>query len=247
MKKKYLLKALRKYNQLNIKIKNENIFDILNESVALIANVPLSNICLFQGDEMDFVANYGLKSDLNDFSTLPYKDLVINEDSFEITDIEKSNYRNFKGFVDNKIRFFASYPFYASDETLLGSINLYDYKTRTLNAEQNAFILKATHRAAQITRDRNNMQVSQLLEVLFESTNDLIVVSNREKILHINPGVSKLLGYSQEEILNSKLTNYFHPDDINSFEETIKDHRKSSRPKKLTFRLVSKSEKTHYI
>jgi PAS domain S-box-containing protein len=247
MKKKYLLKALRKYNQLNLKIKNENIFDILNESVALIANVPLSNICLYQGDEMDFVANYGLKSDQSDFSTIPYKDLVTNEGPIEITDIEQSNYRNFKGFMDNKIRFFASYPFYDTDETLLGSINLYDYKTRTLNAEQNAFILKATHRAAQITRDRNNMQVSQLLEVLFESTNDLIVVSNREKILHINPGVSKLLGYSQEEILNSKLTNYFHPDDINSFEETIKDHRKSSRPKKLTYRLVSKNKKTHYI
>lgn len=244
MKKKHLLKALRKYNQL----KNENIFDLLNESVALISDIPLSNICLFQGNEIDFIANYGLDFNLNSLSELPYKDLIVEDDLFEIKDIEQdSNYRNIAGFIDNKIRFFSIHPFYDSDGVLLGSINLYDYKTRTLNSEQKQYILKAAHRAAQIANNRRKLQVSGLLEILFESTNDLIVVSNQEKILHINPGVSKLLGYSQEEISKSKLTHYFHPDDVHSFEEIIKTHSNSSISKKLTNRLVSKSGKIHYI
>jgi len=248
MKKKHLLKALRKYNQLNVKIKNENIFDLLNESVALISDVPLSNICLFQGNEIDFVANYGLNFNLNNLSKLPYKDLIVEDSFFEIKDIEQdNNYRNFAGFIDNKIRFFAIYPFYDSEGVLLGSINLYDYKTKMLNAEQKKYILKAANRAAQIATDRRNMQVSHLLAILFESTDDLIIVSSPEEILHINPGVSKLLDYSQEEILSSDFTRYLHPNDVHSFEEIIKMHSHGSSLKKLTNRLISKSGKIHYI
>src|SRR3546814_8761992 len=91
------------------------------------------------------------------------------------------------------------------------------------------------------------MHASQLLEILFESTDDLIVVSNREKILHINPAASKLLGYSQEEILKSELTLYFHPDDVQSFEEAVKLHSKDRVLKKLTNRLISQCGNTHYI
>ncbi|TCK85121.1 PAS domain-containing hybrid sensor histidine kinase/response regulator [Albibacterium bauzanense] len=247
MKKKHLLKALRKYSQLNVKIKNENIFDLLNESVALIADVPLSNICLFQGDEMDFIANYGLKFNLNSLSQLPYRDLIVHNNFFEIKDIEASNYHNLTGFNENKICFFATHPFYDSEGSLLGTINLYDYKKRKLNVEQKQYILKAANRASQITIDRKTVQASQLLEILFESTDDLIVVSNREKILHINPAASKLLGYSQVEILKSELTRYFHPDDVQSFEEAVKLHSKGRVLKKLTNRLISKCGKTHYI
>lgn len=246
MKKKHLLKALRKYSQLNVKIKNENIFDLLNESVALIADVPLSNICLFQGDEIDFIANYGLNFNLNSLSQLPYRDLIVKDNLFEINDIEDSNY-HITGFINNKIRFFATHPFYDPEGLLLGTINLYDYKERKLKVEQKQYLLKAAHRAAQITIDRKNMQASQLLEILFESTDDLIVVSNLETILHVNPAASKLLGYSQEEILKSELTRYFHPDDVRSFEEAVKHHSKGPSLKKLTNRLISKCGKTHYI
>src|SRR5690606_26869858 len=246
MKGKRLLKALKKYSQLNVKIKNENIFDLLNESIALIAKVPLSTICLYQGNEIELIANYG---SILKYSRLPKSSYehLIKHNSLEIEDIEQDAvYREHPGFIDNKIRFYATYPFSDSDGVLLGSINLFDYRPRTLNDEQRQYILKATQRASQITIDRRNQQVSSLLEILFDSTDDLIVVSNREKILHINPGVTKLLGYNQQEILNSELTHYFHPDDVHSFEEIIKNDSNGSISKKLTNRLVSKSGKIHH-
>lgn len=248
MKKKHLLKALRKHNQLSVEIKNENTFDLLNESVALISSVPISNICLFQANEKNFIANYGIDFNLSSLSQLPYIDLAKQNGSFEIEDIEQnSSYRNIAGFKDNKIRFFASFPFYESPGILLGSINLYDYKKRTLTAEQKQYITKATKRATQIVTDRRNIQISHLMEILFESTDDLIIVSSPGKTLHVNPAFSKLLGYSKEEILNSELTHYVHPDDVLSFEEIVRLHNKGSVLKKLTNRLVSKSGKTHYI
>lgn len=247
MKGKRLLKALRKYSQLNVKIKNENIFDLLNESIALIANVPLSTIILYQGNEIELIANYGSILKYSRLSKSSYEHLI-RHDPLEIENIEKDPvYREYPGFIENKISFHATYPFSDSNGVLLGSINLFDYKPRTLNAEQREYILKATQRASQITIDRRNQQVSSLLEILFDSTDDLIVVSNREKILHINPGVAKLLGYSQQEILNNKLTHYFHPGDVHSFEEIIKNGSQGSISKKLTNRLVSKSGKTHHI
>ncbi len=248
MKKKHLLKALRKYNQLSVEIKNENIFDLLNESVGIITDVPLSNICLFQANKITFIANYGINFNLSSLSQLPYKDLLEQNDFIEIEDIEQNtNYYNIANLTDNKIIFFASYPFYDSAGLLLGSINLYDYTTRTLNTKQKQYVLKATKRAAQIVTDRRNIQVSQLMEILFESTDDLIIVSSPEKTLHVNPAFSKLLGYSKEEILNSELMYYVHPEDILSFEELIKIHSKGTVLKKLTNRLISKCGKTHYI
>lgn len=248
MKKKHLLKALKKYNKLSVEIKNENTFDLLNESVALISKVPLSNICLFQLNEMNFIANYGIKFSQSDLSQIDYKYLSEHIKYLEIEDVQEDSYfQSINSFINNKIRFFASYPFYDYEGVLLGCINLYDYESKKLTPSQSQYITKATKRAAQIVTDKRNLQVSQLMEILFESTDDLIVVSNAEKMIHVNPALSKLLGYNKEEILNNQLTQYLHPDDAPDFEEFIKSHSKDTTFKKLTNRLVSKSKETHHI
>src|SRR5690554_47213 len=248
MKKKHLLKALRKYSQINVKIKNVDIFDLLNESIALIVNVPLSNICLYQGDEIEIIANYGITLKHYRLPISPYEHLI-KYDFIEIEDIEQDDdYREHVGFIDNKIRFFATHPFFDSEGNLLGNINLFDYKPRTLNVEQKLYISKAAQRASQITTDRRNQQISSLLGILFESINDLIVISDWENnVLHINPAVSKLLGFSQEEILRNEQSNYFHPDDTHNFHEAITNHTKGSVLNPYTTRLVSKSGKIYSI
>ncbi|HLW07693.1 MAG TPA: response regulator, partial [Marinilabiliaceae bacterium] len=77
---------------------------------------------------------------------------------------------------------------------------------------------------------------------------DLIVISDWENnVLHINPAVSKLLGFSQEEILKNKQLNYFHPDDTHNFQEVITNHTKGSVLNPYTTRLVSKSGKIYSI
>ncbi len=62
-------------------------------------------------------------------------------------------------------------------------------------------------------------QVEQELSQLFNFAPDIITVTGMDGFIKkINPAATRLLGYSEEELVNSPFTNYVHPDD---WEKTI--------------------------
>ncbi len=61
----------------------------------------------------------------------------------------------------------------------------------------------------------------------FDLSIDLISIANTEgSFLKINPAFSKILGFSEEELLNTPFINYVHPDDV---DKTITEVERLSR------------------
>ncbi|MFD1314024.1 PAS domain-containing protein [Namhaeicola litoreus] len=71
--------------------------------------------------------------------------------------------------------------------------------------------------------ERKNIERSLIAgEKFFMLSMDILVVASDEKFVKINPALSKVLGYSSEELLNHPFSQYIHPDDLAKTEEEIK-------------------------
>ena len=50
-------------------------------------------------------------------------------------------------------------------------------------------------------------------EKFFTMSVDMMIISSMEKFVKVNPAVSKILGYSEEELLSKNFLHFTHPDD----------------------------------
>jgi PAS domain S-box-containing protein len=78
--------------------------------------------------------------------------------------------------------------------------------------------------------------------MLFENASDAIFVAQDEKVIFPNPQLSRLLGYSYEELNGVPFKNFIHPDDADMI---VERHRKRLKgetvPGTYSFRAVTKS------
>lgn len=62
--------------------------------------------------------------------------------------------------------------------------------------------------------ERKKMEESlKASDKFFTMSLDMMIIANKDKFLKINPAVSKILGYSEEELLNRSFLSFVHPDD----------------------------------
>lgn len=55
---------------------------------------------------------------------------------------------------------------------------------------------------------------SKAADTFFMMSVDMMIISSMDKFIKVNPAVSKILGYSEEELLSKKFLEFTHPDDI---------------------------------
>jgi PAS domain S-box-containing protein len=55
---------------------------------------------------------------------------------------------------------------------------------------------------------------SKAADKFFMMSVDMMIISSMEKFIKVNPAVSKILGYSEEELLRKNFLEFTHPDDI---------------------------------
>jgi len=245
------IESIRKYNLLNMESDERaaNPFELINESAALVCGVAFSQICLLHQDEIQYLTEYGFKAKIKSLSEFDSFRVLLEGNYIEVPDVSlNQNFKDFEGFKRNNILFFAGYPFFDPNGVLLGSLNVYDTKPNTLSDKQKEYLKKATVRITQIILDRRNAQESYLKDILFESADDLIAISNYEgELLRVNPAFSKLLGYSEEEILNNNLSRFIHPQDVSSFKTIVKNYVDGHAISKFTSRLITKENETKYV
>src|SRR5690606_12265313 len=178
------LNALKKYNLVNVDITtdNTNVFRLITESMAWVCDTPYSTTAILANpDQILFLARYGIDAEDRNVSELPNFHLLMSGGYFEIPDLAlDSSFIDFQEFKNNNIRFLAGHPFFDPEGVLLGCITVLDTKPRKLTAKQRGYLEKAAKRVTQIIVERRHLQVSGLIESLFESSNDLIAVSNLE-------------------------------------------------------------------
>lgn len=55
---------------------------------------------------------------------------------------------------------------------------------------------------------------SKAADNFFKMSVDMMIISSMDKFIKVNPAVSKILGYSEEELLSKSFLEFTHPDDI---------------------------------
>lgn len=72
-----------------------------------------------------------------------------------------------------------------------------------------------------ITERKKIEQSLKAADAFFNMSIDSLVIASKNKFIRINPSLSKLLGYSDAELLNKPFTKYIFPEDIEKTEKEI--------------------------
>nr|WP_299032315.1 PAS domain S-box protein [uncultured Tenacibaculum sp.] len=73
-----------------------------------------------------------------------------------------------------------------------------------------------------ITERKMIMESQKEADTFFNISTDSLVIASNERFLKVNPSLSNLLGYSNEELLNNPFATYIFPEDIEMTKEAIK-------------------------
>ena len=65
-----------------------------------------------------------------------------------------------------------------------------------------------------ITDRKKIEESSKAADKFFNMSLDMLIIASSDKFIKVNPAVSKILGYSEEELINQPFLNYVHPDDL---------------------------------
>lgn len=79
-----------------------------------------------------------------------------------------------------------------------------------------------------ITERKKNVQSLKAADTFFNLSIDSLAIASKNMFIKINPSLSKLLGYSDLELLGEPFTNYIFPEDIPMTEQKIEQLEKGT-------------------
>ena len=79
-----------------------------------------------------------------------------------------------------------------------------------------------------ITERKNLSESLKAADAFFNMSIDSLVVASQDKFIKINPSLSKLLGYSDKELLSKPFKTFIFPEDITLTEQEIKKLKKGT-------------------
>lgn len=91
-----------------------------------------------------------------------------------------------------------------------------------------------------ITERKNLLNSLKAADAFFNISIDSLVIATQEKFIKVNPSLSNLLGYSDEELLSKPFTTFIFPEDIAETEEEIKKLEKGTNLVNFNNRWVCK-------
>lgn len=214
---KQRLRALKEYN-----LEDANLdLDFLLETLLTICDVPLCSVVFAYKDDLVVIASKGLKITKQHKRVGSCTEFTLQRNEFtEVEDIRKEKCIADKTYLIEgfDIRFYAGCPLTDSQSNNLGALNVYDNKPRILTEQQRYFITKASERIVKICVQKRDEQRLLYFDSMFNKSNDIIGIVNIEgEILKINPAFSELLGYEEDEVLNTNASLYRPHGTFNEF------------------------------
>ncbi|OOQ58819.1 PAS domain-containing protein [Mucilaginibacter pedocola] len=215
LNEKERLKALDRYEILDTLSEYE--FDRITELASIICNVPISLVSLVDEKRQWFKSALGLdvKETSRDISFCRYA--IMDSAPMEVPDATLD-----QRFSDNvlvtgapDIRFYAGYPLVDPQGYALGTLCVIDNEPRELTkAQKRAMQLLAQEVIVLIVERRQKQQLSSF-EKLFQLSNDLVFVGNENGFFKkVNPAFTRILGWSEEHLLNTSTFDFVHPEDV---------------------------------
>ena len=151
------LRALREYNI----IEEDADFNFLLEAIAAMCDMPLCSIVAAYKDNLEIIASTGIKTLKKVKRKGSCSQFTLDRNTFcEIGDIRNQEEIDYEMYLleDFDTLFYAGYPLIDPHGNSLGSLNLFDNKTRVLTEEQKSLIAKAASRIVKVFIDKRQKQ-----------------------------------------------------------------------------------------
>jgi PAS domain S-box-containing protein len=102
--------------------------------------------------------------------------------------------------------------------------------------------------SVQIGIDIDRKKTTDELDQFFQYSPELISIVDKNGFFkRINPTFTKLLGYSEEEFLSKRYSEFVHPDDLTNSNEVLKSNWKGAITNALINRYIAKNGEIKYI
>ncbi|MTI21561.1 PAS domain S-box protein [Fulvivirga sp. RKSG066] len=135
-------------------------------------------------------------------------------------------------------------PIYFGGE-VIGVVLLFTKRPQSELTEHKIRVLKRL--GQRFGPELKRMKIEHELNTFFELSPDILSISDTKFFKKVNPAFCRLLGYNEEELLNSPITDFIHPDDIEKSKIENKALFKTGRTKYFENRYISKSGKTIWL
>jgi PAS domain S-box-containing protein len=215
-------------------------FDRLTRLASVICGVPISFISLLDGKRQWFKSKQGLDIAETDINIAFCRYTIAGETLMEVEDASKDGRFRLNPLVvgEPHIRFYAGYPLINDKGTALGSICVIDRNPKKLNDTQRQSLkLIADEIISQIIARKQSAELKDL-ERLFKLTSDFICISAKDKYFKkINPAFSKVLGFTEQQILSDTIPSFIHPDDVEKSQKEVDKFNEGFSTVTLTNRL----------
>jgi PAS domain S-box-containing protein len=211
------LKALDRYEILDSLSETE--FDRITELASIICDVPISLVSLVDEKRQWFKSVLGLdiRETSRDISFCRYA--IMDDTLLEIPDATKDIRFQHNVLVTGMpdIRFYAGYPLVDAKGFALGTLCVIDRKPRELTDKQKRSLQLLAEEVIVLITERRQKQELESFQKIFNLSNDLVFVgSDNGFFKKINPAFTRVLGWSEDYLLNTSTFEFIHPDDIES-------------------------------
>ncbi|ASU36349.1 PAS domain S-box protein [Mucilaginibacter xinganensis] len=216
------VKALRNYNILDTL--NEAEFDRLTELASIICDVPISLITLIDEDRQWFKSVIGLDVKETPRDIAFCRHTIMDTSILEVEDATKDDRFKNNEFVlnDPNVRFYAGYPLIDTQGHALGSLCVIDDKPRALTTKQKRALELLSKEAISLIIERRQKEELRNFEKLFNLSNDLVFVGGTDGYFkRINPAFTRIFGWTEDQLLNTRSFEFYHPDDIAASEKEL--------------------------
>ncbi len=202
----------------------EPTFDALTALAQRLLRMPIALLSLVDGERQWFKSRQGLGSTETP-RAISFCGHAVASGQLLIIEDASSDER----FADNplvtgglQIRFYAGAPLVTRDGYALGTLCVIDYVPRVLSAEQQEILTGlAAQAAAHLDGRRETAQLERRLlaaqqaqQAFFEIAVDLLCIANQKLVPeHLNAAWEKLTGRTAEELRETSLSDWIHPED----------------------------------
>nr|WP_294948086.1 PAS domain S-box protein [uncultured Mucilaginibacter sp.] len=216
------LKALGQYEILDTM--SERKFDRITELAATICDVPISFVSLVDEKRQWFKSAIGLdiKETIRELSFCRYT--ILDDVLMEVPDTTQDIRLQHNVFVTGppEIRFYAGYPLIDPKGYALGTLCVMDLKPRKLTDKQKRSLQLLAEEVIVLIVERRQKQELASFEKLFNLSNDLVFAGGDDGFFKkINPAFTRVLGWSEDYLLNTSTFEFIHPEDIEPTEKQL--------------------------
>ncbi len=240
------LRALQEYNILDSLPQEQ--FDRLTKLASIIGNVPIALLCLIDKDRQWFKSKIGVSMNQYPRESSFCQYTIMGKGFLEIEDTHTdSRFKDSPVLLQQpNIRYYAGFPLIDPNGYALGTICLLDKKPNKLSESQKESLrILSEDIVVQIINNKGNNERIKL-EKFFEMSLDMICIADMKGYFKkINPAFTKILGWTETELLEKSFIDLIHPHDV---ENTYKELEKLSSGKKtLDFTNRYRTKNGRYI